>query len=126
MSDFRKKARVFLRDAFGRTSRPSSRAQSHSPVPPPTPPSPPPIPSARTYANPPQPPSTLGTTGSVIHELLATARDGADLCLPLKAALVGVVKIWDICEVYCTKPVCALTDHNASANEPGKGRILQS
>ena len=35
----------------------------------------------------------------MIHELLATARDGADLCLPLKAALVGVVQIWDICEV---------------------------
>ena len=35
----------------------------------------------------------------MIHELLATARDGADMCLPLKAALVGVVKIWDICEV---------------------------
>ena len=31
-------------------------------------------------------------------EFLAAARDGADLCLPLKAALVGAVKIIEICQ----------------------------
>jgi len=33
-----------------------------------------------------------------VTELLAAARDGADLCLPLKAALVGAVKIIEICQ----------------------------
>jgi len=99
MSGFRKKARTFFKDTFSRSSRPGSRTHSPSPAPPSTPPDPPPIPPALAYANPPKQSSALGTTGSVIHELLATARDGADLCLPLKAALVGVVKIWDICEV---------------------------
>ena len=111
MPDFRKKARTFLRDTFSRSSRSVSRTHSHSPAPPPTPPDPPPIPSALTYASPPKLSSALGTTGSVIHELLATARDGADLCLPLKAALVGVVKIWDICEVcYSTRTAHILID----------------
>jgi len=102
MSEFRKKARAFLRDPFGRSSRSVSRTHSPGPAPPPTPPDPPPIPSTSTslgYASAPKSTAALGTTGSVIHELLATARDGADMCLPLKAALVGVVKIWDICEV---------------------------
>ena len=99
MSGFRKKARTFFKDTFSRSSRSVSRTHSPSPAPPPTPPDPPPIPPTLAYANPPEQSSALGTTGSVIHELLATARDGADLCLPLKAALVGVVKIWDICEV---------------------------
>jgi len=102
MPDFRKKARTFLRDTFSRSSRSVSRTHSHSPALPPTPPDPLPVPSAHAYASPPKPSSALGTTGSVINELLATARDGADMCLPLKAALVGVVKIWDICEVCCT------------------------
>ena len=35
----------------------------------------------------------------VIHELLAAARDEFDLCLPLQAALTGVVNIWDVCQV---------------------------
>jgi len=51
------------------------------------------------YADPKGPPTALGTTGSVVNEFLAAARDGADLCLPLKAALVGAVKIFEICEV---------------------------
>ena len=55
--------------------------------------------SDHAYAAP-QTPLTVGkTVGSAIYELLAAARDGSDLCLPLKAALVGVVKIWDICQV---------------------------
>ena len=54
---------------------------------------------APVYARPSTPPSALATTGSVIHELLTTIRDAADMCLPLKAAVVGVLKIWDVCEV---------------------------
>jgi len=51
------------------------------------------------YAKPQDAPSAISTTGSVVKEFLEAARDGSDLFLPLKAALVGVVKIWDICEV---------------------------
>jgi len=51
------------------------------------------------YASPPPPPSALATTGSVIYELLMTIRDASDMFLPLKAAVVGVLKIWDVCEV---------------------------
>ena len=101
MSGFRKKARTFFKDTFS-SSRSVSRTHTPSPAPPPTPPDPPPVPPTLAYANPPKQSSALGNTGSIVHELLATARDGADLCLPLKAALVGVVKIWDICEVCCT------------------------
>ena len=53
------------------------------------------------YARPSTPPSALVTTGSVIHDLLTTIRDASDMCLPLKAAVVGVLKIWDVCEVRC-------------------------
>jgi len=53
------------------------------------------------YARPSTPPSALATTGSVIHDLLTTIRDASDMCLPLKAAVVGVLKIWDVCEVRC-------------------------
>jgi len=51
------------------------------------------------YARPSIPPSALATTGSVIHDILTTIRDASDMCLPLKAAVVGVLKIWDVCEV---------------------------
>jgi len=94
MSGFVKKAKKKA-GLFVDKLRPGSRQPS------PTPPDPPPAPSAdrHAYASP-QAPQTIGaTTGSVIHELLAAARDGSDLCLPLKAALTGVVKIWDVCEV---------------------------
>jgi len=76
-----------------------TRSRSHSPVPPEPGPLAPES-STRTpeYADPKAPVTALGTTGSVIHEFLAAARDGADLCLPLKAALVGAVKIFEICE----------------------------
>jgi len=47
----------------------------------------------------PAPPAILATTASVVKELLAAARDGSDLFLPLKAALVGVVSIWNIFDV---------------------------
>ena len=48
------------------------------------------------YVRPSAPPSALATTGSVIHDLLTTLRDASDMCLPLKAAVVGVLKIWDV------------------------------
>ena len=50
------------------------------------------------YADPKAPQTVVGTAGSVVTEFLAAARDGADLCLPLKAALVGAVKIIEICQ----------------------------
>jgi len=50
------------------------------------------------YADPKSPPTSIATANSVVHEFLAAARDGSDLCLPLKAALVGAVKIFEICE----------------------------
>jgi len=59
-------------------------------------------PARHEYAKPDDAPSAISTTGSVLKEFLEVARDGSDLFLPLKAALVGVVKIWDICEV----PAC--------------------
>jgi len=51
------------------------------------------------YARAPSPPSILATTGSAVKTLLTAARDGSDLFLPLKAALVGVVAIWDVYNV---------------------------
>jgi len=58
-----------------------------------------PLTGRHEYAEPEHEPSAISTTGSVVKEFLEVARDGSDLFLPLKAALVGVVKIWDICEV---------------------------
>jgi len=51
------------------------------------------------YASPPSPPTVLATTGSAVKGLLAAARDGSDLFLPLKAALVGVLALWDLFDV---------------------------
>jgi len=69
----------------------------------PAPPAADPVPAApssnrHTYADPSAPPTAVATTASAIYELLAVTRDGSDMFLPLKAALTGVVKIWDICE----------------------------
>ena len=60
-----------------------------------------PVHATPSYARPSAPLSALSTTGSAIYELLATIRDASDMCLPLKAAAVGVLKIWDVCEVRC-------------------------
>jgi len=97
MSGFVKKAKKKA-GLFVDKLRPGSRQPSPTP---PDPTSIPPAPSAdrHAYANPQASQSAGATAGSVIHELLAAARDGSDLCLPLKAALTGVVKIWDVCEV---------------------------
>jgi len=75
------------------------RPRSTSPAPPAADPVAP-VPSSdrHAYADPSAPPTALATTGSAIYELLAVTRDGSDMFLPLKAALTGVVKIWDICE----------------------------
>jgi len=102
MSGFVKKAKKKA-GLFVDKLRPGSRQPS--PTPPDPDPSPtPPAPSANVhaYATPQAPQTAIGTAGSIIHELLAAARDGSDLCLPLKAALTGVVKIWDVCEVCVT------------------------
>lgn len=68
-----------------------------------TEPTPPPTTEVRTtipvYAGPPSPPTVMETTGSAVKGLLVAARDGSDLFLPLKAALVGVVALWDLFDV---------------------------
>ena len=56
-------------------------------------------PAVPVYARPPSPPSILATTGSAVKGLLVAARDGSDLFLPLKAALVSVVALWDLFDV---------------------------
>jgi len=56
------------------------------------------------YARPPSPTTILATTGSAVKGLLVAARDGSDLFLPLKTALVGVVAIWDIFDVRYSTP----------------------
>jgi len=56
-------------------------------------------PATPAYARPSSPTTILATTGSAVKGLLVAARDGSDLLLPLKAALVGVVAIWDIFDV---------------------------
>ena len=120
MSGFVKKAKKKA-GLFVDKLRPGSRQPSPTP---PDPTSIPPAPSAdrHAYADPQAPQSAGATAGSVIHELLAAARDGSDLCLPLKAALTGVVKIWDVCEVSraLALSVILLTLESAhNANERG-------
>jgi len=51
------------------------------------------------YARPPPSATVLATTGSAVKVLLVAARDGSDLFLPLKAALVGIVALWDVFDV---------------------------
>ena len=67
------------------------------------------------YARPSTPPSALSTTGSVVYELLKTIGDASDMFLPLEAAVVGVLRIWDVCEVR---------SHTASAVHPTHSRII--
>ena len=62
-------------------------------------PSAPALSTTPAYARPPSPRTVLATTGSAVKGLLAAARDGSDLFLPLKAALVGVVALWDVWDV---------------------------
>jgi hypothetical protein len=60
----------------------------------------PPYPAQAAYHN--EPPihlSPLQIGKDVLKEVLETVRDGSDLFLPLKAALVGVVKIMDVVDV---------------------------
>jgi len=64
--------------------------------------------AAPAYVRPPSPTTILATTGSAVKGLLVAARDGSDLFLPLKAALVGVVALWDLFDVrHSTLIVCS-------------------
>ena len=97
----------------------SSPAQSGSSTPTPIPDIVQPVTSSSSpaivtpaYVRPSTPPSALATTGSVIHDLLTTIRDASDMCLPLKAAVVGVLKIWDVCEVRSSATVLAHLTHS--------------
>jgi len=102
--------------------RPGSRATSPTP----TDPAPlPPISGRHTYAEPQTPQTAGATAGSVLYEPLAVARDGSDLCLPLKAALVGVVKIWDVCEVHMAQPNSAGTDNLHAAERTSQKRVRE-
>ena len=100
--------RQALKKARAKTGRlvdkllPGSESQSTTPTNPGLSPAPPaPAVGRHEYADPTESLTTSATARSVVKELFETARDGSDLFLPLKAALVGVVKIWDICEA-CT------------------------
>jgi len=94
MSGFAKKAKIKAGRLVDKL-RPGSRAESpaHS-----DPTSLVPSTGRHNYAEPAPPQKAGATTISVVHEFLEAARDGSDLCLPLKAALVGAVKILEICE----------------------------
>jgi len=59
------------------------------------------------YVDPQTRPTATATAGSVIYELLA---DGSEISLSLKAALVGVVEIWDVCEVHGSQLDSNFTD----------------
>jgi len=79
------------------------------------------------YARPSTPPSAIATTGSVIHELLTTIRDASDMCLPLKAAVVGVLKIWDVCEVRRLRVgVVRQTHCNIIAHRATQSRVYRA
>jgi len=55
---------------------------------------------ATTAHAPPSAPTSAPTAVvSEIHHLLTAIRDASDMCLPLKAAVVSMLKIWDVCEV---------------------------
>jgi hypothetical protein len=56
-------------------------------------------PSVAGLARPVTPSTGPDTAKSVLHGFLATAKDGSALFLPLKAALVGVVALWDVWDV---------------------------
>jgi len=99
-------ATVLARSSVAPISAPIELSQPSNPTTP-SAPSPPPglalgVPA---YARPPSPPTILATTGSAVKGLLAAARDGSDLFLPLKAALVGVVALWDLFDVS-GRPLC--------------------
>jgi len=64
-----------------------------------------PVPSTLpAYVRAPSPTTLLATTGSAVKGLLEAVRNGSDLFLPLKAALIGVLAIWDIFDVYLSNP----------------------
>jgi len=84
-------------------------------------------PATPAYARPPSPTNILATTGSAVKGLLVAARDGSDLFLPLKAALVGVVALWDIFDVrhftlplFPTETVCSVPSKPRQSSRSSK------
>ena len=118
MSNFFDKATQKIRKKVGRTVdqlRPSpqqGKAASPAPLQPTTDPSTSPRdPAISISIMPPSPPTVLETTGSAVKGLLMAVRDGSDLFLPLKAALVGVVALWDIFDVLRFFPLVLKYSH---------------
>jgi hypothetical protein len=58
--------------------------------------------AAYNQFKPPPPPSAFQTGQSVMKQILAAISDSADMFLPLKAALCGIVNIMDVMEVRRT------------------------
>ena len=124
---------VFVKKFKMKTGRLVNNLRPGSPLPSPAPPNPDPDPVPRAptlsthgYADPEAPPTAGATAGSVVYELLAAARDGSDLCLPLKAALVGVVKIWDVCEVNTPLRTSIYANIYNPAHRTGQRRIYEA
>jgi len=112
------------------SSQEQSRATSPAPPQPVGSASPPPpeptVTSIPVYARPPSPPTILATTGSAVKGLLVAARDGSDLFLPLKAALVGVVALWDVFDVRRLFPSSIALLRLDSAYGRGQGRVHEA
>ena len=58
-------------------------------------------PQAPLYIRSPPPPRRLDTALSIVKECLCAVKEASDMFLPLKAALVGFVKVWEVYEVRC-------------------------
>jgi len=78
------------------------------------------------YARPRSPPTILATTGSAVKGLLVAARDGSDLFLPLKAALVGVVALWDVFDVRRLSSILIASLMLDVAYSRGQGRVYKA
>jgi hypothetical protein len=68
------------------------------------------IQAAYDHIQPPPPPSPFQTGQSAMKQILAAISDSADMFLPLKAALSGIVNIMDVMEVrrHTIASVCLL------------------
>jgi len=58
-------------------------------------------PQVPLYIRSPPPPRRLDTALSIVKECLSAVKEASDMFLPLKAALVGFVKVWEVYEVRC-------------------------
>jgi len=112
------------------SSQGQSRSTSPAPSQPVGPSSPPPpeltSPGIPAYVRPPSPPKILATTGSAVKGLLVAARDGSDLFLPLKAALVGVVALWDVFDVSQPASSFLVLLKLGAAYSRGQGRVHEA